>query len=176
MRCSVYIATSLDGCIASKDGRLDWLSLVECPGEDYGYARFLASVDTLVVGRKTYDTARGFPAWPYAGKRCVVLTSGVPESAPHGEEFYAGDPVALVSRLAREGAKHVYVDGGAAIRALLAAGLVTEITISIVPTVLGEGVPLFAGLAEEVRLELVESKSFSSGLVQMTYRPRPRPT
>jgi dihydrofolate reductase len=74
-RCSVFIATSLDGFIARRDGSIDWLSLVEAPGEDYGYARFFADVDALVLGRRTYDTVRGFPAWPYGGKRCVALSS-----------------------------------------------------------------------------------------------------
>ena len=72
----MFIATSLDGFIARRDGGIDWLSIVEAPGEDYGYAKFFADVDALILGRGTYDKVRTFPAWPYGDKRCVVLTNG----------------------------------------------------------------------------------------------------
>jgi dihydrofolate reductase len=171
-RCSVYIATSLDGLIARKDGRLDWLSIVERPGEDYGYARFFASIDTLVMGRKTYETALSFEPWPYAGKRTVVLTHAAP--APrHGESFYSGDLGALVEQLARDGARHVYVDGGTVLSQFLALGLVDDVTVSIIPVLLGEGVPLTQHLGRDVGLRLVESRSFESGLVQLEYRVEP---
>jgi dihydrofolate reductase len=171
-RCSVYIAVSLDGFIARTDGRIDWLSLVERPGEDYGFQRFFESIDTLVVGRKTYETALGFEAWPYTGKRLIVMTSARPTST-HGEEFYAGAPGALVARLTSEGAKHVYVDGGAVVQQFLAAGLVHDMTLSIVPLLLGDGVRLFGALGRDVRLDLVASRSFASGLVQIEYRIAP---
>jgi dihydrofolate reductase len=77
-RCSVFIATSLDGFIARENGAIDWLSMVERPDEDYGYARFFESIDTLVLGRKTYETAVGFEAWPYANKRVIVMTHEPP--------------------------------------------------------------------------------------------------
>src|SRR5262245_28731538 len=107
-RCSVFIATSLDGYIARRDGSLDWLDAVQRPGEDYGFGAFYASVDTLVMGRGTYETALGFAAWPYAGKRVVVLTHA-PRASRHGERFHAGDPAALLESLHAEGARHVYV-------------------------------------------------------------------
>jgi dihydrofolate reductase len=170
-RCSVFIATSLDGFIARSDGRIDWLSIVERPGEDYGYQAFFDTIDTLVVGRKTYETALGFDQWPYAGKRCVVMTSSTP-AAKHGETFYAGDPAALVDRLTSEGAKRIYVDGGDVIRQFVAAGLVTDMTLSILPILLGEGARLFGGTGRDVRLDLVSSRAFESGLVQLEYRLR----
>jgi dihydrofolate reductase len=163
----VYIATSLDGFIARPDGGLDWLTAVERPGEDYGYRAFFDAVDALVLGRRTYDAVLGFAAWPYAGKRCVVLTHDAP--APrHGERFFAGDPAALLDELGRDGARRVYLDGGVVIRACLAAGLVDELTLSIVPVLLGAGVPLFGGVPG--RLELEASRAFPSGLVQARYR------
>jgi dihydrofolate reductase len=169
--CSVYIAASLDGYIARADGSLDWLSIVQSPGEDYGYARFFDSIDTVVIGRKTYETALGFEEWPYAGKRCIVLTRRrLP--ARHAERFYDGDPVALVERLTGEGAKRVYVDGGSVIRQFIAAELVTDMTLSIVPILLGDGIPLFAGIGRDVRLDLSASRSFASGLVQLEYRSK----
>lgn len=170
MQCSVFIATSLDGFIARRDGRIDWLARVERPGEDYGYQRFHDSVDTLVVGRKTYETALGFPSWPYGGKRCIVLTRGAPE-ARHNEEFHAGAPAILAGRLKADGCKRVYVDGGGVIQQFLSAGLITDMTLSIIPILLGDGVRLFESTTRELPLRLVGSRSFESGLVQLEYRP-----
>src|SRR5262249_18784204 len=86
--CSVFITTSLDGYVARRDGSIDWLDLVHRPGEDYGYGRFWEALDAVVIGRGTYETALGFPSWPYAGKRCVVLTHAAFERR-HDEEFHA---------------------------------------------------------------------------------------
>ncbi len=168
-RCSVYIATSLDGFIAREDGRIDWLSIVEREGEDYGFKRFFDTTDTLVMGRKTYETALSFDTWHYTGKRCIVRTHAPGESL-HGEEFYSGDLVELMERLAEEGAKHVYVDGGMIISQFLAAKLVDEVTVSLIPIVLGEGARLTQKIGHDVGLELLSSKAFESGLVQITYR------
>src|SRR4051812_933329 len=111
--------------------------MVEEPGEDYGFKRFHDAIDTVLFGRKTYDVALGFEPWPYEGKRCVVLTPAAP-AARHGEEFYAGPPEPLVERLASEGSKRIYVDGGLVIQQFVRAGLVTDMTLSILPVLLGE--------------------------------------
>ena len=169
-QCSVFIATSLDGFIARRDGALDWLAKFQTPGEDYGYARFAESIDTLVIGRKTYDVVLGFGAWPYEGKRVVVLTSR-PLVPLHGETVHSGDIASLLDALARDGAKHVYVDGGAVVQQFLSAGAVDDLTVSIIPVLLGEGVPLFGKIERDVGLELVASRSYPSGLVQLEYRP-----
>lgn len=169
-RCSVYVAVSVDGYIARPGGGIDWLSIVELEGEDYGYKVFLDSIDVLVVGRKTYDVALGFAGWPYVGKRCVVLTHRPPLASRHGEEFFAGVPRAVVERLAREGARRVYVDGGAVIQQFLSARLIDDLTLSVVPVVLGGGVRLFADDAAERRLILDDAKSWPSGLAQLRYR------
>jgi dihydrofolate reductase len=172
-QCSVFIATSLDGFIARRDGAIDWLSIVETPGEDYGYARFFAGVDALIVGRRTYDTALGFSAWPYGGKSCVVFTHHPPE-ARHDERFYAGPPAALLAELRAAGVARAYVDGGALIRSFLREDLIDDITLSIVPVLLGDGVRLFDASVPERRLRLTASQAFASGLVQVTYeRPLP---
>lgn len=170
-RCSVFIATTLDGFIARPDGGIDWLSVVERAGEDYGYKRFWASIDALVIGRNTYEMACGFSEWPYVGKRCIVMTHAE-LVAKHGEERFAGSPRELVDRLGAEGVTRIYVDGGSIIRQFLAAGLVSDLTISIVPVLLGEGLPLFGKTERDLPLELVESRSFPSGLVQVEYRVR----
>ena len=168
-RCSVFIATSLDGFIAEPDGSIDFLETVEAPGEDYGYADFAATVDAIVMGRNTYDVVSSFPDWPYS-KRVVVLSTQTGLVSTHGEEFYSGDVRELAARLGREGVRRIYVDGGATVRAFLAAGLIDELTISIIPVVLGEGIPLFAGGLETVALTLTDSRVFDSGLVQVRYR------
>jgi dihydrofolate reductase len=168
-RCSVFIATSLDGFIARADGRIDWLSVVERKGEDYGYKAFFDSIDALVIGRKTYETALGFGEWPYAGKKCIVLTHATMTSR-HDEAFYSGPLEELVARLGNEGVKRVYIDGGSVIRQFLDAALIDDMTISVVPILLGEGVRLFAKTERDVRLDLVQTRAFESGLVQAEYR------
>jgi dihydrofolate reductase len=167
--CSVYIATSVDGYIARSDGGLEWLARVEAEGEDYGYAAFFAGVDALVIGRNTYDTVLGFGQWPYADKRCVVLTHR-PADPRDGVEFFAGEPGLLLERLAQEGVRRVYVDGGVVIRQFLVAGLIDELTLSVIPIVLGSGIRLFAGGEPELGLTLVKCHSWPTGLVQLRYR------
>jgi dihydrofolate reductase len=179
---SVFIAASLDGFIARADGAIDWLGAVEREGEDYGFAAFFASVDALVMGRKTYETALGFEPWPYAGLRCVVMTGDTARASRHGEEFAAGDLSALLERLGAEGVKRVYVDGGTVIAQALKARLVDDMTVSVIPVLLGEGTPLAPGVGGgagagavgaaggDVRLELVEHRAYASGLVQLRYR------
>jgi dihydrofolate reductase len=165
-QCSVYIAASLDGFIARLDGGLDWLSVVERPGEDYGYKAFFDSVDALVIGRKTYDVALGFEPWPYGSKRCIVVTHA-PPAAKLGETFHTGPLPSLMGQLSREGVRRIYVDGGALVRSFLAEDLVDDVTLSVIPVLLGSGRPLFGGA--ERPLTLISSRSFPSGLVQLCY-------
>ena len=162
--CFVFIATSVDGFIARPDGGIDWLKRVEREGEDYGFQRFFDSIDTLVIGRGTYDVARSFEAWPYSGKRCIVMTHR-PVAPVANEVFFEGSPAELMRTL--EG--RVYVDGGAVISQFLAAGLIEQMTLSHIPILLGEGLPLFKAPGEHP-LTLVESRAFPSGLVQTTWR------
>ena len=166
---------SLDGFIARADGRVDGLSMVERPGEDYGYKSFHDSIDVIVIGRKTYDTALGFQPWPYAGKRVIVMTHRPLAARDPGpaEEVHAGPPAALIARLKAEGARRVYVDGGQVIQQFLADGLVDDLTVSVIPILLGEGVRLFGPGAHDLPLKMVRSRSFDSGLVQLEYRLRP---
>jgi dihydrofolate reductase len=166
-RFSVFIATSLDGYIARADGGLDWLQIVHPLDPSHGYDAFMASVDVLVIGRGTYDTVLGFSDWPYGDKRVIVLTRRPVELRPRVEVF-AGDVRELVPRLG--GAQRVYIDGGDVIRQCFAAGLVDDVTLSIVPIVLGGGIRLFSGGEGEHRLALDGQQHWPSGLVQMRYR------
>jgi dihydrofolate reductase len=166
--CFVFIATSVDGFIARTDGGIDWLKSVERPGEDYGYQPFFDSVDALVIGRGTYEVVRAFEPWPYGSKRCVVMTHQRFEPKAK-EEFFAGTPIELLEKLGAAGVKRIYVDGGVVISQFLAAGLVEQLTISQIPVLLGDGLPLFKAPGEHA-LTLVESRSFPSGLVQSTWK------
>ncbi len=133
-------------------------------------------MDTLVVGRKTYDfvlslLSSGQP-WVYGGKRCIVMThSGV--RGQHGERAYAGEPAELMRQLEAEGARQVYVDGGVVIRSFLAAGLLDALTLMLVPCLLGEGLPLFGGVKLESELDLAGVQTLGGKLVQLRYRLRP---
>lgn len=169
---AVFIATSLDGFIAREDGSLDWL-LGQSGGTDHGYQDFIASIDTLVMGRNTFEKVLTFGSWPYAEKRVVVLSSGsptVPEELSPSVEVLSLEPPDLMSHLSETGTRRVYVDGGQTIQRFLRAGLIHELTITRVPVLIGSGIPLFGRLEDDVELEHAETKAFSSGLVQSRYR------
>jgi len=168
---SVFIAASLDGFIAGPGGDLEFLKTVEREGEDYGYAKFFASVDALLMGRETYDKVITFESWLYGDKPTFVATRR-PATSRHSERFVSGTPSELSQILAAANHRHVYVDGGNLIRQFLEAGLVSELTLSIIPVLLGSGIPLFSAGAPTRGLDLEGSESFSSGLVQLRYRVR----
>lgn len=171
---SVFVATSVDGFIARKNGDLDWLpgSDGEPASEDHGFVDFLASIDTLVMGRKTYEKVMTFEDWPYRCKRVIVLSSRFPrngEGLGEGAEGISASPVELARQLAASSAARVYVDGGETIQGFLNAGLITDMTITRIPVLLGEGVPLFGPLAGDIRLLHQSTRTWESGLVQSKY-------
>ena len=170
MKVSVFIGTSVDGFIARPNGDLDFLP--EGGGEPHGYDEFIASVDTLVIGRKTFETVLTFATWPYGDRRVVVLSSRPLDlSAVRGGvvEQMAGPPAEVVSKLAASGARHVYVDGGITIQGFLRAGLVQRLVITRVPVLIGDGIPLFGTLPRDVRLRHVSTQHYPSGLVKSEY-------
>lgn len=170
MTVSVFVGTSLDGFIARPNDDLDFLP--EGGGEPHGYAEFMASVDTLVIGRKTYEKVLTFDVWPYGEKRVVVLSSHPLDlSAAKGAvvEQMAGSPAEIVSQLAASGAHHLYIDGGITIQGFLRAGLIQRLIITRVPVLIGEGVPLFGALPRGVQLCHVATRHYASGLVQSEY-------
>jgi len=169
-RCSVFLAMSLDGYIAGPNDDLSWLDRFD---EEHGYTEFFASIDTLLIGRRTYDVVCGFPSWPYSGKRVVVMTHQ-PVAARHDERFVSGTPAEVLAQL--PDAQRIYLDGGAVVRQFLAANLVDDLTISLIPTILGSGIPLFERGAPGPVLELVGSQQFNKGLVQLRYRTAARAT
>jgi len=170
-RLQIYIALSLDGYIARPDGDLDWLSSVQIEGEDYGYADFIATIDAVIVGRKSYDKVLSMGVeFPHLDKECYVLTRS--ERADEGNlRFYNGDLGALVKRLKSTDGKNIFCDGGAeVIHQLLQLDVVDDFLLSIIPIFLGDGIRLFKNGRPELPLELVQTQSFASGLVQLHYR------
>ena len=169
MKASVFIATSLDGFIARTNGDLDWLPAGG--GEPHGYDEFIASVDALVIGRKTYETVLAFETWPYGEKPVFVLSTRALAPAPPGAavEQMSGDPAEIVSRLAARGIRHIYVDGGVTIQRFLRAGLLQRLIITRIPVLLGAGIPLFGALSRDIRLRHVATRAFAGGLVQSEY-------
>ena len=166
-KISVYIATSIDGYIARKDDSLDWLDRVGGFDEDYGFQQMLAGIDALIIGRKTYEIASTVPD-PYPGKRVIVLSNSS-SSVKAGMELYKGDLTELSEKLFKEGVKHIWVDGGSTISQFLDLQLVDEMTLSVIPIVLGSGLPLFHAIGKEIPCRLLSSQSYRSGLVQQHY-------
>ena len=170
MLCSVFVGISIDGFMARPDGSLDFLP--EGGGEPHGYDEFFASVDTLVIGRGTYETVVGFETWPYGKKRVIVLSSRMLVFSKLRDvpvEQMSGDPREIAAKLEAQGVKHAYIDGGVTIQRFLRAGLVQRLVITRVPVLIGSGRPLFGPLDADVRLRHVATRSFRSGLVQSEY-------
>jgi len=170
----VFIATSLDGFIARPDGAIDWLPEPESdPGETYGYDRFMASVDGLVMGRNTFEKALTFGAWPYS-KPVVVMSrtlepGSLPEDLEGQVEVSTLSPEALMHDLADRGWRRAYIDGGRIIQSFLRAGLITDMIVTRVPVLLGAGLPLFGEVDGDIRLRHAETRPYPSGLVQSRY-------
>lgn len=172
-KLSLFIATSLDGFIAKPNDDLSFLTLVEKEGEDYGYTEFISNVDTLIIGRKTYDyVARELGTSHYDnGQRDVFVITRTPKLTTGKTIFFTGELNDLVQRLKAEKGKDIYCDGGAeVINELLKQDLIDELIISVVPVLLGEGTRLFKSGRPEQMLELVTSKTFDTGLTQFHYR------
>ena len=169
MMTTVYVGTSLDGFIARKDGRLDFLP--EGGGESHGYEEFFASVDALVIGRKTFETVLSFGTWPYGEKPVFVLSSHPLARTPAGAtlERLQGTPAVILSTLTDRGYKHLYVDGGATIQSFLRAGLIQRLIVTRVPVLIGEGIPLFGSLDHDINLRHIKTTQYKSGLVQSEY-------
>jgi len=171
MTVSVFVGVSVDGFIARLNHDLDWLP--EGGGEPHGFDEFLAGIDALVIGRKTFKKVLTFNPWPYGSKRVVVLSGQplrLPSSIGGPVEQMAGSPAEIVARLAERGATNLYVDGGITIQRFLRAGLVDRLILTRVPVLIGEGIPLFSTLPHDLHLRHVATRSFPSGLVQSEYQ------
>lgn len=168
MTASVFIGTSLDGFIERANNEFDFLP--PGGGEPHGYDEFMATVDALVIGRKTFETVLAFDKWP--GKKPVFVLSTYPLApAPVGAvlERMSGAPAEIVSQLAARGVRHVYVDGGITIQRFLQEGFIQRLIITRVPVLIGTGIPLFGAVPHEIVLKHVATRQYASGLVQSEY-------
>lgn len=165
----LYIAMSLDGYIAKEDDNIDFLSVVDTPGEDFGYAGFLQNIDTVIWGRKTYDKVLSFGIdFPHKNKTVYVLSRSRTGKDENVE--YVGDIQALVSRLKTEEGKDIYCDGGGGVVfELLKHSLIDRLIVSVIPYLLGSGIRLFKDGRPEQALQFKRSISYPSGLVQLWY-------
>lgn len=166
-----YVASSLDGYIARPDGSVDWLKYFQSQDDDHGYAAFYAGIDGLLMGRGTYLQCLDFGDWPYADKPAIVLTRAnhLPLASPRVELQHCPPSEALASLEAR-GCQRIWLAGGGSLAGnCLAADLLDEVIVSIIPHLLGAGIPLF-GIGLERRLQLLEQRSFPSGIVQVRYQ------
>jgi dihydrofolate reductase len=169
VKASIFIGASVDGFIARANGDLDWLP--PGGGEPHGYDEFMATVDALVIGRKTFETVLTFDTWPYGEKPVFVLSTRTLAPAPPGAavERLSGDPADIASQLAARGIRHVYVDGGITIQRFLQAGLIQRLIITRVPVLIGAGIPLFGVTERDIVLKHVATRQYASGLVQSEY-------
>ena len=182
MKCSVYIATSVDGFIAKPDGNIDWLhtcgdsTAIMGDQADMGFNSFLASVDCIIMGRKCMEVIAKMnltpEQWPYGNIRIIALSNTLkeaPNSMKDRVEMYSGDLNTLVSKLENEGFKHAYIDGGMTIQNFIDLKLINEMTITKAPILLGEGISLFGKSNHGIRLTQAEAIAFPNDFIQLKY-------
>ncbi len=168
MRVSVFVGTSVDGFIARANGDLDWLPA----GGNPSYDAFMATVDAVVMGRKTFEKVLTFGTWPYGEKPVFVLSTRpleLPALPGAVVEQVSGNPPEIVSQLAARGVRHLYVDGGITIQRFLRAGLIQRLIITRVPVLIGDGIPLFGALQRDIALRHIATRQYAGGLVQSEY-------
>ena len=183
MKCSAYIATSLDGYIATKDDNIDWLHAagngkqLKPENADMGFGKFLDSVDCIIMGRKCMEVIANMnlteELWPYRNLKIIVLSNTltkIPESLTGKIEYYSGNLLELTNSLEKNGFKHAYIDGGTTIQNFINLGLIEEITITRVPLLLGEGKPLFGKTSKNITLVNPSVSVFENDFVQLKYK------
>ena len=172
---SYYAAISLDGFIAKPDGDVDWLNKYLETGEDYGFTSFNASIQAIVMGRGTYEKSLEFDPWPSGDTPCWVFSSQLTESQISSVRFTRSTPEEVLDEMSNANIERAWLMGGGKLAAsFLAAGLIHEYDLAIMPELLGEGIPLLQPVNSQAELELVDSKVHPSGVVQLKYRKTDR--
>ncbi len=181
MKCSVYIATSVDGFIAKSDGNVDWLHTAgnldtDMGTEDMGFKSFMDSVDCMVMGRKCMEMISNMnltpEQWFYGDMKIIVLSNTIkeaPDNLKGKVEMYSGDIDNLIKILKKEGFKHAYIDGGKTIQSFINLKLIDEITLTRIPILLGEGIPLFGKTFKDIKLEQAKASDYANDFVQVKY-------
>lgn len=168
----VYIATSLDGFIATNEGDLDWLDEIPNPEKnDFGFADFMSRIDAIVMGRKTFEKVLSFEAWPY-DKSVYVLSRRkleIPEALQDKIKIINGSPKELVNQLNELGYQNLYIDGGITIQSFLEEDLIDEMIITRVPILLGNGISLFGKLAQRLHFKHKNTEILNEMLVKSHY-------
>ncbi len=163
-----YVASSLDGYIATADGGTEWLTAY--PAEDYGYTEFYASVHALVMGRQTWEQVAAHERWPFAGKPAVVFSRRPFRAGSPDTTVTSASPAEVVAELEGRGLSRVWLVGGGELAgSFRREGLITEYLVTLIPLLLGAGVPLFAPPGPQEQLSLAECRSFPTGVVQLRY-------
>ncbi len=173
MTCSVFVGISVDGFMARPNGSVDFLDA----GGDapHGFEEFYATVDALVIGRKTFEWVLAYGGWLYGKKRVIALSSepldfsSIPEA---NIQQMSGDPAEIVKQLAASGSHHLYIDGGVTVQRFLRAGLIDRLIVTRVPVLIGQGIPLFGALPRDILLQHIATRTYSGGLVQSEYAIR----
>jgi len=166
----LYISMSLDGYIAREDGDISFLNAMEQPGEDYGYLEFCKTVDTVIIGRKSFDKviSMGYQ-YPHTDKE-VFIISGARSEGSGSFKYYSGSLKDLVEDLRSQPGKDIYCDGGASVaNQLMEHNLIDEFIVSVVPVMIGEGIRLFRDGRPEMKIRLTNCKKFKTGLIQLHY-------
>jgi dihydrofolate reductase len=173
-RNSVFIAISLDGYIADKNGGIDWLDSIPMPDNiDMGYDDFTSQIDALVMGRITFETVCGFDIdWPYQKPVFVLSTTltEIPEKFKGKAHLVKGTVPEVLKQIHQKGFFRLYIDGGVTIQSFLREDLIDELVITIIPVLLGGGSPLFSHLSKELEFECIESKVYLNKIVQNRFR------
>lgn len=170
----MFIATSMDGYIADREGGIDWLQLVPNPeGSDMGYIDFMRNMDAVVMGRNTFETVCGFEMeWPYPIPVFVLSNTmrEIPEAQSGRAQIINGTLPEILEQIHQKGCFNLYIDGGITIRHFLREDLIDELVVTIIPVILGDGSPLFSKLPHEMEFELTGSKVYLNHIVQNHYR------
>lgn len=172
MEVVYYFAASLDGYIAAPDGGVGWLAPFEDSGEDYGYSEFYASIDSVLLGRRTYEQSLTFGGWPYSGKACRVFSHRDLTPVTSDVRMTSANPAEVLVELDHMGLKRAWLVGGSELAgSFRQARLISEYIVSVTPVILGSGIPILAPAGPSERLRLMECRPYPSGLIQLRYRP-----
>jgi len=189
MKCSIFIAPSVDGYIATEDHAVNWLETVGKPLSEEEvssdlmkhfnntFSNYMQSIDCMIIGRKLMEILSSFELtpeqWPYGNAKIMALSNTIkepPENLKDKVQMFSGSIPELIDKLEKEGYTHAYVDGGTIITAFLNLGLINEMTLTQAPVLLGSGVPLFGKLHKQINLTDAQATAFPNDFIEIKYK------